>query len=128
MNRNRRILLLHTDEQVLMDLERTLEDMGVETATTWDVAEALKLAQARHFDLLLVGDHPPEISASEVLRELQCARAATPCVVLQGGRQRFEPEYFYSLGASGVINTADPEAVAKWVKERFAVKAMGAVV
>ncbi len=126
MNRHRRVLLLHTDEQALIDFERVLEDMGVETTTTWEAGEALSLARSRYFDLFLVGDHPPEVSASEILRELQCGRTSVACIVLPGRRQRFEPEYFYSLGAAGVIEDVSPAAVGRWVWERLSATAAAA--
>ncbi len=128
MNRHKRVLLLHTDEQMLMQLERVLEEMGVDTTTTWEPGEALELARSRHFDLFLVGDHPPEVSASEMLRELQCGRINIACVVLPSRRQPFAPDYFYSLGASGVVEDPDPGAVGSWVRQRLAASARAAAV
>ncbi len=116
--RRNRILVLDIDEQILMELERLLENEGFDTTTTWDSAEALAQVRTRHFDLLLVGDHPPEISGSEMLRELQCSRVSVPCVILKTGSTPFDPEYFYSLGASGVI--ADWKTAGEWLRARFA--------
>lgn len=125
--RRNRILVLDIDEQVLLELQRQLESEGFEITTTWDMAEALKLVASRHFDLLLVGDNAPEVSGSEVLRELQCGRVGIPCVILQTGPGPFEPDYFYSLGASGVIQNWKSVDVGQWVSKRYpAVRAAAA--
>ncbi len=122
-----RLLVLDTDEQVLIELERLLQQEGYDATTTWDTGEALALARSRHFDLLLVGDHPPEISASEILRQLQCGRVSLPCVVLLGENNLFDPEFFYSLGARGVVNSRRPEDVLLWLEVRYsAVRAAAA--
>ena len=118
-SRRRRILVLDRDEQTLLDLQKTLEDVGFKTTTTWDAAEALALARTRQYDLLLVGDQPPEITGSEILRELQCSRVSVPCVILQGAGKSFDPDYYYSLGASGVISNWNVETVGQWLTERF---------
>ncbi len=122
--RRNRVLVLAADEPMLIDLQETLEDWGFDTTTTWDQAEAMQLAGSRQFDLLLVEDHPPEVTASEILRELQCSRLSIPCAILQPRRKKtFDSEYFYSLGASGVISDWNPNDVGRWVQERFAARA-----
>jgi DNA-binding NtrC family response regulator len=126
MNRYRRILLLHYDEQVLIELERLLEDMGIETTTTWDMAEAVELASTRHYDLMVVGEHSPEVSASAMLRELQCRCPSLPCVVVQSRQERLDAEYYYSLGAAGVVKDAATAAVGEWVRERLQTRAAAA--
>jgi CheY-like chemotaxis protein len=126
MASRKRILLLDNDERVLLDLQRRLEDEGFDTATTWDAVEALELARTRHFDLLLVGDHPPEISGAEILRDLQCGRLSLPCVIMQAGRGPFDPEFLYSLGAAGVIADSRKVDVPAWIHQRFAQRSAAA--
>jgi CheY-like chemotaxis protein len=115
----KRILVLASDEHFLIELDRLLEDEGLETTTTWDTGEALRLSQDRPFDLLLVGDHPPEIRASEVLRETQCGPGNTPCVVVLAAAGPFSEQYFYALGASAVIVDWRCEGIVRRVRERF---------
>ncbi len=123
----KRILILAADERALIDLQRSLEDEEFVTNTTWDPAEALKLARSHKFDVLLVGDHPPEVSGAEMLRDLQCDRINVPCVVLETGRQAFDPDFLYSLGAAGVILNCQPANVIAWLQERFATGRAAAV-
>ena len=117
--RHYRILVLEADEQVLNEVQVLVEDAGFEAEAVWEMAEALQLAASRHFDLLLVGDHPPQVSAGEVLRDLQCRRISIPCVVLQTG-PAFLPEYLDSLGATAVIR--DWRRLGVWLQEWFAAR------
>jgi CheY-like chemotaxis protein len=114
-----RILVLASDDGLLIELEHSLEDLGFDTSTTWDWAEALKLARAGHFDLLLIAEHPPEVSAVEFLRELQCGPGGVPCLVLQRSPGPFSEQYFYSLGASGVVVGRRYEEIGQRVQEWF---------
>ena len=124
--RRNHILLLDGDEQALFDLQQELEQDGFDVTATWDSAEALELAHSRQFDLLVVSDHPPQVTGSEILREVQCIRVDLPCVILQTGRNAFDPEYFYSLGAAGVIATRRPSEIARWLRQRLGERAAAA--
>ncbi len=100
----KRILILDHDERVLIDLERILEDEGFETTTTWDLREALDLLAHRDFDLLVVGDHPPEVRCAELLKTLGSRQISRSCVVLQSAaRHPFEGQYLCWLGAHAVV-------------------------
>ncbi len=100
----RKILTLDHDERVLIDLERVLEDEGFETTTTWDLQEALDLLTHRNFDLLLLGDHPPEVRCAEFLKALRSRQTSAPCIVLQpAARYPFEGQYLCWLGAYAVM-------------------------
>ena len=117
--RRHRILLLDSDEQTLIDLQQYLEDQGFDTTVTWDVVEALQLARSRQFDLLLVGDHSSQVTGGEVLRELQYSRVSLPCVIVQKKAGTFNADYFYSLGARGVITGWNRKNIAECLWEYF---------
>lgn len=61
----KQILILDQDENVLIELERLLQDEGFETTTTWSLKEAFHLLAVKEFDLFLLSDHLPEVSCSE---------------------------------------------------------------
>jgi hypothetical protein len=86
----------------------------------------MQLARAWQFDFLLVEDHPPEIVAGEILRELQSRRIPLACVILQRRPGTFDAEYFYSLGASGVIQGTKYSEVENWLRERLSMGAAAA--
>jgi len=100
----KKILVLDYDERVLIDLERVLEDEGFETTTTWDVKEALDLFTHRDFDVLLMGDRPPEVRCTEFLKALRTRQISASCIVLQtAARYPFEGQYLCWLGAYAVM-------------------------
>ena len=124
--RRKRILVLAADERVLTDLQESLEHQGFDTTASWDAAEAMQFARTRQFDLLLIGDHPWQVTSSEILKELQCSRVSIPCVILQAKDSTFDSEYFYSLGASGVISHRKLYDIARWVQDYFDIRAAAA--
>jgi ActR/RegA family two-component response regulator len=46
MDRPKRVLVLDFDHDLLITLERVLEDAGFRTTTTWDVKEGVALLQS----------------------------------------------------------------------------------
>jgi len=66
----RRVLIVDSDPDTLVTLQQVLERAKVDTTITWDETETRQLLAARSFDLLIVGDHPPELNAAEILHDL----------------------------------------------------------
>jgi len=50
------ILIVDDDQDVLIGLERALEDAGFSTTTAWGREEALRLSEGTRFDLLLIDE------------------------------------------------------------------------
>ena len=98
-----KLLIVDNDESVLIALQQVLEEEGYETTTLWNMTEALLLMQDRNFDLLLVGDHPPDLNCERVLKVLRAGQTWIPCVVMHTvARHPFAVEYLQHLGAHGV--------------------------
>ncbi len=111
-------LILDIDETVLIGLERLLEDDGVQTTTTWDAREALALLRARHYDVVLLAEHPPEINCKQFLRQLRAGGVRTPTVVLQSAPLHpFETRYLESLDACAVVSKRNPQQIAQAVRK-----------
>ena len=84
------ILIVDDDEQVLIDLERLLEDQGYKTTTAWSGGEALQLLQAKSFDFVLLDGDLPDLSRDELMRQArQCSNSHW--IVLRP-QTRFRPE------------------------------------
>lgn len=81
-----RILVLDVDERTLIRLEQVLEEAGFDTTTTWDISEALLLLERACFDLIVVGDHPPEIDAYGMLCQPQSVARDVRCIVMRSVR------------------------------------------
>ena len=91
---SRRVLLLDLDPATLISLEQRLEDAGFDTATTWSIHEAHLLLEKRRFDLMVVGDHRPEIDACAVLRRLESLQTLIPCIVMRARPDfSFDPKW-----------------------------------
>jgi CheY-like chemotaxis protein len=84
------ILIVDDDEQVLIELERLLEDQGYNTTTAWSGREALQRLQSRSFDFVLLDRDLPDLTREELMRQAQqCAKCYW--IVLQP-QTRFRPE------------------------------------
>ena len=81
-----RILVLDLEESTLIRLEQVLEEAGFDTTTTWDINEALLLLEKKSLDLIVVGDHPPEIDAYAMLCRPQTVARHVPCIVIRSVR------------------------------------------
>src|SRR5512141_1300699 len=100
----KRILVVDNDEDVLISLERALEEDGYDTVTAWSVPDSMDLAaSSREFDLLVIGDHPPELNCERLLKVLMRQDVRIPVVVMHSAaRHPFSEPYLRHLGATGI--------------------------
>ncbi len=66
MERRKRVLTSDSDEQVLISLERLLENEGIKTVTTWSAQQALELLDGQCFDLLFIGDNSADLALEQI--------------------------------------------------------------
>ena len=100
-----RILVADNDEDVLVALERTLEDRGYATATALSYAEASKLLAQARFDLCVLDDYLSDKDSIQVLTEFRRA-GMTPLVIVTYHRypSSDEEQRLLSLGVAALIN------------------------
>jgi CheY-like chemotaxis protein len=99
-----RILIADCHEDVLIILERLLEDAGFDTTTVWTAKEALKLADSHAFDLILINEYLPDAECEDVLKVLQKRGEQTPCIVMQPSAPEIvDFTRFEALGAKGIV-------------------------
>ena len=100
-----KVLVVDFDEQVLIALERLLEDAGIGTATTWSAKQALELLRAEKFDVLVAGDHFGDFSCEQLLREAQQRGLGASILVMESGGTRTSSAaaHFASLGAAETV-------------------------
>ena len=118
--RLRRTLILDTDPDTLITLQHMLEDGGIDATITWDEAEACQLLASVPFDLMLIGDHPPELNAAAILDHLSFRGMCPPVVILKGIASKKDAEDFLRLGAAGVVQKRDHLAVLNQVRKTLA--------
>jgi DNA-binding response OmpR family regulator len=118
--RLRRVLILDSDPDTLIALQHVLEQAEIDTTITWDEAEACQLLETSHFDLILIGDHPPELNAVAVLDDLSFRGTCPSVLILQPVIAEKDLKYFRGLGAIAVVPKRDPLAVLDQVTKTLA--------
>jgi DNA-binding response OmpR family regulator len=108
-------LILDSDPDALIALQRTLENGGVDTTITWNDAEARNLVRSTSFDVMLIGDHPPEISAENTIRDFRHRGAVSPCLILRTASRELGAELL-RLGAVSVVPKGDSDRVLEKVQ------------
>ena len=111
MDKGRRALIVDTDPDTLITLQHVLEEADIDVTVTWDEIEACQLIESTPFDLLLIGDHPPELNAAGILDDLSLRGTCPPVLILRGVFGEKDAEYFRRLGAIGVVPKRDPLVV-----------------
>jgi len=115
-----RTLILDTDPDTLITLQQVLEEADIDATITWDEAEACQLIETAPFDLILIGDHPPELNAAAILDDLSLRGICPPVLILRGTFGERDAEYFCRLGVIGVVPKRDPLAVLEQVTRALA--------
>src|SRR5271165_3310217 len=118
--RLRRTLILDTDPETLITLQHVLEEAEIDATITWDEAEACQLIENAPFDLILIGDHPPELNAAAIVDDLSLRGTCPPVLILRGLFGEKDAEYFRRLGAIGVVPKRNPLAVLEHVTKALA--------
>ena len=114
----KRILIADCHEDVLIILEKLLEDAGFDTTTVWTAKEALKLADSRVFDLVLVSKYLPDGECEDVLRALRKRGVQTPCIVTQPSAPEIvDFTRFEALGAKDIVRKHCFRQIVEMVRE-----------
>jgi len=115
-NYKKKVLIVDTNDRVLVAFQRRLDDAGFDTRTTWSGHEALALLQSSEFDVLLMDDYLPDLHATDFLERLGQLPLQPWVVVMKGGAPKPASARFYrGLGASGVVNKCDARLVVQAV-------------
>ncbi len=100
----KKILVADCHEDVLIMLEKLLEDAGFDTTTVWTAKEALRMAESQPFDLVLVNEHLPDAECEEILKALQKRAEPMPCIVMQPSAPEIvDFTRFEALGAKDIV-------------------------
>ena len=115
-----RVLILDSDLHALISLQHALEEAEIHTTITWQEAEACQLLETSHFDLILIGDHPPEFNAAAVVDDLSFRGTCPPVLILLTVISEKIAECFRRLGVIGVVSKLDSVAVLDQVTKALA--------
>ena len=81
-DRSSAVLIVDNDEDVLLCMERTLEDHGYATAVAATYSDTLKLLSEKHFDVLVLDDYLSEKDSIEALLGLRSAGTVPEFVIV----------------------------------------------
>lgn len=100
----KRILIADCHEEVLIVLEKMLEDVGFDTTTVWTAKDALQVVESQDFDLALINEYLPDAECEELLRAFHKRGAEVPCIVMQPSAPEItDIRTFQELGARDVV-------------------------
>ena len=120
MDKRWRTLILDTDPDTRIILQQILGQADMDVRATWNEIEAWQLIGTTPFDLILIGDHPPELNAAAILDNLSLRGICPPVLVLRGIFGEKDAEYFHRLGATAVVPKRDPRAVLEQITKALA--------
>jgi DNA-binding response OmpR family regulator len=100
----KKILIADCHEDVLILLEKLLEDAGFDTTTVWTAKDAIRLADSHSFDLVLVNERLPDADCEDVLKALRKRGDRTPSIVMQPGTpETIASTRLKALGAKNIV-------------------------
>jgi DNA-binding response OmpR family regulator len=117
--RSRRVLILDSDADWLIRLQHVFEGAGIDTTITWDKREACYWLENDLFDLVVIGDHPPELDSAAILDDLSFRGVCPPVLILRKVVSESDIQYFAWRGAIGVVLKGDPLTVVDHVAKAF---------
>lgn len=101
----RSILVADNDEEVLVALERVLEDGGYATTTVLSSVEACKLLSEGSFDLLVLDDYLSDKNSVQILTECRRLGISLLAVVTYHRSPSFDEEVrLRELGVCALVN------------------------
>jgi DNA-binding response OmpR family regulator len=117
-NGQAKILIVDNDEDVLIALERTLEDEGYPTATAANQEEASKLLSQSKFECLVLDDYLSDKDSISVLMELRRLEMTPPAVVVTYNRNpsRSIETRLRLLGVKALINKRAHSGLAQIIR------------
>jgi CheY-like chemotaxis protein len=102
--KRRKVLVADCHEDVLIRLEKLLEDEGYDTATAWSAEDVLALVDSEEFDVIVVNEYMPDADCEDILRMLRVAAPAARCIVMQPSAPRItDIGLLRRLGARDVV-------------------------
>ena len=97
------ILICDSDPELLIDLERMLEDAGFDTTTTWDPADLAPLTNKDLLDGLILSDHPPLRNAEAILMDLRGKHLNVLYILCLAWQKHVDEQSVERLRSAGVM-------------------------
>lgn len=82
VNPQKSILIADCHEDVLISLEKLLEEAGFATTSVWSARDAHRVLASRSFHLLLLNEYLPDAECEQLLHSFCRKGLRVPCVVM----------------------------------------------
>ena len=100
----KKVVVADCNEEVLISLEKILEDAGFDTTTAWTAREVLQLLDSQTFDLVLVNEYLPDAECEDLLKSLRTRGVQVPCIVMRPySPQMADIASLQALGARHIV-------------------------
>lgn len=100
-----RILIIDDEEPVRLVLQQALLTEGYEVVTAGDGQEALRVAEARRFDVILTDLILPKFDGFQILAAMRDSQPDSQIVVMSGGWQSGSQSFLKHAGRIGGCGT-----------------------
>ncbi len=115
MPAKQKILVVDHNSDLLIVLEKFLEDAGYETTTTWNSREALSLIDSLPFAAVIVG--LKSARRSEIVRRLRQRKEDSLCIVLDRPECQLEREELHAMAVHAVISKWNLKEVVETLRQ-----------
>ena len=113
----KQVLLVDGHEDVLISLEKLLEDAGFNTTTAWSAHDAKQLLREHRFEVVLVGECLPDGRCEDLCRVVEGQHHRARLIVLQASSPLVDDgRRFVFSGAFDVASKYEQPTVLSAVK------------
>ncbi len=98
------VLAVDDEPFVLRATMRLLERQGYDVTLATSAEEAMKLVEAKTFDLVVTDLSMPRITGDHLARAVRCRAPSTPVVVMTGLAEDKDVDALRAMGVSAVLN------------------------
>ncbi len=110
--KSKRVLIVDPHADVLISLQKLIEDAGFDTETAWTGTDAIRLLLNGEFDIALINEYLPDCDCDVIVRQIQAQISNVGCVVMQSYAPRMDQcNRFKASGISAVVCKHDLDSV-----------------
>ena len=110
--KSKRVLIVDPHADVLISLQKSVEDAGFDTEAAWSGADAIRLLRKEEFDIVLINEYLPDCDCDVILRQIKAQFGNVGCVVMQSYAPRMDQcDRFKQSGTTAVVCKHDLASV-----------------
>lgn len=98
-----RVLIVDDDETVCTMLYKVIRSNGIQADTAASGAEALRMVEQEHYDLMLLDVNMPGMDGFEVVQTLRQRGVRIPIMIVSGRQEDYDTLYGLDIGADDYV-------------------------